>query len=619
MLANVLTIDEGNEDSSEARGLAALKRKCIFAIERLSNNNGLWVTIVNHFIPCVSEYLLAKSEDQSSDDKAALSSGLRVVLRVISLPAHAMTIANTGLGASLSNFVIDFDPNYSSAEVEVVALQILHSLVSTMYTNQISNQSLEMEALNASCSILSREIDGDTSNAARNTKLALDITQMIVADLENIDQVSLSTSPRVTAFVETISIHSDFMCKLCATLLNLGDMNENSKHSSIQALYGPSILLFEGLSGAFDRSLDSAMYLLFRISFFCALVDSVHGGEEFWQIFFLENQKTLNVKARTATTTTSCAIFLSALVDEEGGLCVPLDKSKLNFYINFSLPLVRERLLNGLHSGVEEFAAMKDDPSSVSSLRILLEQYKIPQSCLALCNSTLMIDSAFQVLEIMLAEFSDILVESVVTDSIPLVALFNLLSVSAENTEVKTKPEMIRIFAAVTLSAAGKLGILGPAVKRHGLRSLAVASLSASCLMEDQDSLECIAEDLTSDGASISTLCLRGLVDVLSVSKDKKSESLEMSPSEAKAISSALGKKLSSMVLDHFVKRERGDLYGAQSGGEIDKLPEVVLICSLAAFKDSLYHLCSQGGLEALSLVAAEGLRPAISALHEVR
>ncbi len=222
------------------------------------------------------------------------------------------------------------------------------------------------------------------------------------------------------------------------------------------------------------------------------------------------------------------------------------------------------------------------------------------------------------VLEIILAEFSDTLVHAVVTDSTPLIALFNLLSHSASNVEMKTKPEMIRIFAAVTLSAAGKLGILGPAVKSHGLRSLAIASLSASCLMEDQDSTECVAEDVTNDGASISTLCLRGLVDVLSVSSDDQSKSLEMTDSEAKAISSALGKKLSSMVLDHFVKRESGDLYEVNDD-KVDNLPEVVLICALAAFKDSLHHLCNQGGLEALSLVAAEGLRPAISALHEVR
>ena len=135
MLANVLTIDEGEEHSSEAIVLSALKRKCIYAIERLSNNSGLWVTIVDHFIPSLSEYLLAKLDNQSEDDVNALCSGLRVIHQVISLPAHATTIANTGLGTSLSNLICDFDPqtlSSSSSQVESLALQILHTLIAAI-------------------------------------------------------------------------------------------------------------------------------------------------------------------------------------------------------------------------------------------------------------------------------------------------------------------------------------------------------------------------------------------------------------------------------------------------------------------------------------------------------
>lgn len=52
MLSNVLTIDEGDgSDWSRVRVLSSLKRKCVFAIERLCSNSGLWVTIVTHFIP----------------------------------------------------------------------------------------------------------------------------------------------------------------------------------------------------------------------------------------------------------------------------------------------------------------------------------------------------------------------------------------------------------------------------------------------------------------------------------------------------------------------------------------------------------------------------------------
>jgi hypothetical protein len=617
MLSNVLTIDEGDGEDSV---LSSLKRRCVFAIERLSNNSGLWVTIVTHFIPCVSEYLVAKISNGNSEDIAALTAGLRIILRVISLPSHALTISQAGVGASLAEVICDINTDTamgsSSFEIESLALQILHTLASETMNQQTNENTLEIDVLNAACSVLSREVDGEmVSNAASNTKLALEIIHLIVSDLENVSSASLSSSSRIIAFVETVAIYPDLIKRLCATLLYLGGMSKKSEECPIEPMYGPTILLFEGECGTFDRSLDAVVYLIYRVAFYSALVDSTH-GEEFWQAFFMEDQRTANVRAKTSTTTAACAIFLSVLVDEVDGMCVPLDKTKLGFFQHTSLPLVRERLLTGLHSGVEEFASMKNDADSVVSFRYLLETYNIPQSCFGLCNSPVTLDSAFQVLEIILSEFSDILVQSVVTDLIPLKALFNLLSLSTGDSEVKTKPEMIRIFAAVTLSAAGKLGILGPAVKRHGLRSLAVASLSAACLMEEQDSVECLAEDLTGDGASISTLCLRGIVDVLSEAVENES-SLVMTPAEAKAISSTLGKKLSSMVLEHFMKRE-GDNSGVEDEEVVSKLPEVVLICSLATFKDSLIYLCNHGGLEALSLVAAEGFKPAIVALNDV-
>ncbi len=621
MLSNVLTIDEGEgDDPSQTKVLSSLKRKCVFAIERLSNNSGLWVTIVTHFIPCVSDYLIEKVSNGNQADVVALAAGLKVILRVVSLPSHALTIAQTNIGASLAEVICNASADdalsSSSNDIEALALQVLHSLISETTRQQAYDQSLEIDVLNAACSVLSREIDESIAyDFAPNTKLALEMINLIVSDMEVMDDASASSSPRVMAFVETVAMYPDLMKRLCATLLHLGGMNEKSEGCPVEPMYGSTILLFEGTCGTFDRSLDAAIYLMYRVAFYSALVNS-GSGEEFWQIFSMEDQRTANVRTKTATKTAACAIFLSVLVDEVNGMCVPQNKVKLDFFQHVSLPLIRERLLDGLHSGVEEFASMKNDADSVVTFRYLLETYNIPQSCFGLCNSPLMLDSAFQVLEIILAEFSDILVQSVVSDIIPLTALFNLLSVSKGDEQVKTKPEMIRIFAAVTLSAAGKLGILGPAVKRHSLRSLAIASLSAACLMEEQDSVECLAEDLTGDGASISTLCLRGIVDVLTEPVENES-SLVMSPAEAKAISSSLGKKLSTMVIEQFMKRESGD-YNFGDEEEVGKLPEVVLICALATYKDSLAYLCNQGGLEALSLLSAEGLKPAIVALHDV-
>lgn len=620
MLSNVLTIDEGDgSDWSRVRVLSSLKRKCVFAIERLCRNSGLWVTIVTHFIPSVSEYLVAKANDHSAEDINALCAGLRVIMRVISLPAHASAILQTGITSSLSDLICELDVDSTTTslmcEVESLSLQILNCLVSIAIGKQQSEQTREIDALNAACTVLTRTDSAVlTSNIASKMKLALDIILKVVIDLENFDDDSLPSS-RIISFVETIGMHTDFVKRLCASLLYFGEMNENSSELKVEPMYGPTILLFEGDCAGFDRSLDAAIYLLYRIASFTTLVETSY-KDEFWHQFFLEDEKTANVKSKTATSTAACATFLNILHDEVGGICVPMNRSKSHYYQNVSLPLVRERLLNGLHGGIEEFASMKNDAEIASYFQNLLQTYNVTQSCLGLCNSPLLLDPAFQVLEIILSEFSDSLIESVIADGASLTALFNLLSINLKDVEIKTKPEMIRIFSAVTLSQAGKLGILGAAVKQNGLRSLAIASLSTACLMEEQDSVECLAEDLTGDGVSMSTLCLRAIVDILSDHDEAKS-TIHMSPAEANAISLSLGKKLASMVLDHFVKHESGESSVEDDNG-VNYLPEVMIICALASFEESLITLCKNGGLEALSLVAAEGIEPAIIALQNV-
>jgi len=624
MFSNVLTIDEGDAmDTSQGNVLVSLKRKCIVAIERLSNNKGVWVTIVSHFIPCVSEYLVSESDNQNSDNINTLNAALRIILRVISLPSHAISISRTGLGSSLARLICQEHTQSENEtpyrnENEALAIQVLHTLLSQMMSQAAAERSLVNDAMNVACFVLSKEAQsyGEIlSDTASSVRFALEILQLIVANLENLEKESLSESPLVIDFVKVIARRDNFVKRLCATLLHLGGMREDA--DPIEPIYGPTLLLYEGSCGAFERSLDAAIYLLFKVAFYSSLVNS-EDGEHFWEIFFADDQNIVNVKAKTTTTTGACAIFLSLLVDENDGMCVPLDKTKLDLFRQLSLPLVRERLLIGLHSGVEEFASFKHEETTVASFRHLLSSYNIPQSCLVLCQNPSMLDAAFQVLETILSEFSNVVVESVVSDRSPLSALFNLLSTSVGSEYMKTKPEKIRIFAAVTLSQAGKLGILGPSVKRHNLRSLAIASLSAACLMEEEDSAECVAEDLTGDGSSISSLYLRGLVDILSEFEEKE-QSIVMSSSEAKAISSTLGKKLSDMILDNFMKRESSDFGGGEFDGDdsVNDLPEVKLLCALTTSPDSLSYLCNHGCLEALSLVAAEGVKSAILALHE--
>jgi hypothetical protein len=91
-----------------------------------------------------------------------------------------------------------------------------------------------------------------------------------------------------------------------------------------------------------------------------------------------------------------------------------------------------------------------------------------------------------------------------------------------------------------------------------------------------------------------------------------------LSPSEAQVISTGLAKKLSSIVLDHFMHNaEREHVFGEISDCEaIERYPEITLLCALASSKEAMAQLCDSGGLEALSLVAGKGES---AALLEVR
>jgi len=125
-------------------------------------------------------------------------------------------------------------------------------------------------------------------------------------------------------------------------------------------------------------------------------------------------------------------------------------------------------------------------------------------------------------------------------------------------------------------------------------------------------------------------MCIRSLVGVLSL-EDKthkdihpstKKRMIILSPGEAKAISSSLGKKLSEIILARFMKHaEVQDLDDTTDSNDNDPSvtdsPEVLLLCALASRKEALPDLCAHGGLDALSLVAAEGETSAILGLHE--
>jgi hypothetical protein len=619
LLSNVLAIeDRHNASSSEM--LTGLKKRCIMAIELLSINSSLWAAIVTYFVPNFSQHWIVENSlcDIDQETRTLLCAGLETINRVISLPAHAVSVANSGIAASLSSVI----SNAADPKLEKAAIQILHALLSHAYgaggNGKVEAGLIDIYAQEAACAILSKDSENDFQSTIGNAKLSLEIMQMILSGLAQIHQNQLPQSPIVISFVETALGNPNFVRRLCATLFSHDHDDHGRSLPSIdkfeiESAYGAPVMLFEGNCGAFVRSVDATLYILFWSAFYSSLVHSPN-SEVLWDMMMLQDQDMANESSRCLSMLAVSANFLNLLRDEEQGICCPLEKSQRENYHMVALPIVRERLLHILSSGSTGYLQMSRDENALDPYYALLEHYRVPQLCLELMTNAALAEPAFHALNSVLSGFPKVLLNCIVSEKSSLVSLFELMSspLNLESADKEVAGKII-VFGAAVLSSAGDLGILGDAVGRFGLRSVAVASLSAACLTHEQIGDACLAEDMTEDGSSMSMLCLHGLVDVLSSGNKNENKKIMLSPSEAKAISSSLGKKLSSMVLDRFVHKAE-----LEDDHEVKKFPEVTMLSALASSKEALSFLVANGGLEALSLVAAEGEIAAINALKEV-
>ena len=631
LLSNILAIEEiPDAPASRKRTLNSLKRKCILTIERLSTNSSLWGTIVTAFVPCVSKFfdgndgwLKSESQAEEADDICA---ALQIILRVIALPSHATSLSQTNIGDSLCRLLCNENSqNRTDKKFELMALQVIHSLLSFSITHQGKKDitSINVNAATASCYVLATKAQQVNSvpgaadnNGVEITKFGLEIIELVLTQLDMV-QNSAKFSEQIRLLADNLIKYPSFLRSLCSTMLLLVDeknseLDIHNRNISIAPSYGPSLIFYDGC-------LDMAVSLLFRISFICSITQK-ETSESFWDIFQIKDDS--DEAVQDTAVVAACAIFLKEIDDETSGTCVPKNSERFDYFKNIELPIVRTQILHALHFILTRItcSTSSDRDQNISkSISTLLMSLDTPQVCLTLCSDPKMIDHSIQVLETILSEYPDALLASIVEDKKSLVALFGLLSTDAMSEEVKTKPEKIRVFAAVSLSVAGDKGLLGSAVQRLALRSTAIASLCAACLMEDQDSLECLAEDLTGSGLSVSEFCLRSLLSVVSIS-DESDDKVTLSSAEANAISSALGKKLSEMVLARFVVEANiaESISDPKGQNTITQSPEVLLLCALASSKEALPHLCAHGGLEALSLIAGEGELSAITALHEV-
>lgn len=243
----------------------------------------------------------------------------------------------------------------------------------------------------------------------------------------------------------------------------------------------------------------------------------------------------------------------------------------------------------------------------------VLVGFNVPHLCLDLWKDPALLDIAYEVIEQIVEQDPDEVLHLFVETKEAMISLFDLLNLGSDF-DTSVDVVNVRRFLANVLSQLAESGLLTQAIERLDARSSAIAALAAACLSEeervpDED------EDITE--SRLSTILMKCLVDLCTVSDGSSSSSIKLSSAEAMALSKTLGKKICHMVLSRFLERSKLQQYEIDEEDNIIEAPDVAMLCAIAQHDDALVALRSVGGLHALSLIAAEGELTALEALQK--
>ena len=626
-------------------------------------------------------------EESDTERQSLLCAAVRIIQRIIPLPSHAVAATRAGVGTSLAKLMTGKmdkddadDKSYHSIrsssrakgtaqgdmpghdeDVQKIALEVLHTLASQSAARRVDGKDAiglyHCGAVGAVCHLLgsraTASIDspptlalpaypGTYESKETITRLGLEFLLYLISDLEtplrsdHHHNGAENQRSEALAFVAGVGRKARFIRALVSTMLvaevgsGPSEKRPDSEHEStftVAPLYGLPLTSFHGSCGSFSNPQQAATSVLFSIASLCCTVPG-KPSDAFWDTFMMkEVRKLVGKETKQATAAAACAVFLNLLMDEQEGVCVPRDSIREPYYIETLLPLVRGRLLHGMSLNISEafgsFEESKEEQDSSEPILTLLQKYHVPQTCLALCTHPKLLKPASQIVESAMGLFSEELIPHMIDDKNSLKALFGLLNRRIGGDEHKRASTRIRRLNCQILSHAAKQGLLGRAVDRLGLRTQAVAALTAACLVDGQDQPN--DEDYLDD-IDVPMLCLQSLIDVFSgTTEDAVTESsacpvLIISSGEAVTVASTLGKQISDMVSTRFMQREheKGLSYGLDDELRfITRAPEVQLLCALASSKEALPDLCKNGGLQALSLIAMEGELAAIEAMKQ--
>lgn len=637
----ILPVDP-NASTKQIETQESLKSECISALEALSKNASLWNSISKDALPSVVSYLHSSGEMglASQCQRETRLAALRAVQRIIQLPSHTVSAAQAGLAEPVAHLIASNrrqkeETNEEDDDVLLRAMEVLHVIASNDEARREA-QLLECGAVAAVCCALgdaaTDKPEQPTDSRADVTFLGLEIVHAVLSDIErSLDAPLVLQSPAAQAFVEAVAYEPSFVRALCATLLMETNMvipraTEDIPPIDIPALYGPQLVLVEEKCAGFKNTHQASNSLTFSVAVYCCALES-SSADKFWSYFLLrEASDSAETTECEKVAAAFCAHFLALLSDEESGPFTPLSPRKKQDYTTIFRPLVCHRLLDGLRKCLDEsddapvLAPMYDNDSFELTL---LKGFRVPQICLSFCGDSALLDPAFGMIKLMMSEYPEDIPPLFVDTKSTIISLFDMLNLESSEGIDSGLVEEIRRTIASMLGVLAEQGLLSEAVERLEIRSSAIAALAAACLAEDENCARSKYEDdeeMPSTSARMSSRCMQCMVELCAADSGSEGSSLKsmrLSSQEAEAIANKLGKKICHMVISRFLERAKLEQYELEEEELVTDAPDVRMLCAVSQHDKALEVLCSLGGLDALSLIAAEGEVSAILAMKK--
>jgi FYVE zinc finger/WW domain len=633
---NVLTLPVNPDATIEQiETQESLKSECIAALEALSRNASLWSSISSDALPSMVRFLQMTAAIGPKDPRRQKTrcAALRAVLQIVQVPSHAESAAEGGIADALGALLKNGDFLTDDDEVPMLALEVLSVIASNPQARRKA-LFLDTGMVRSICAALGKSAtetpNKPSDSRADVTFLGLEILNAILSDIHDksrtVDQVLQSAD--AIAFLDAVATEAQFVRALCSTLLLKTNMKLQRHDVDVapgqetyfdipKHLYGPPLILVQEACAGYVDTHHAAAALLFTVSLYACAIDS-NISDSYWKTFLLQDLPSAggdeNEGLRVAATI--AAHFLSCLTDYKP--FVPSDPFRKQEYMTITRPLVRHRLLEALKDSIEDLSSGESrDPYVIS----LLVSFNVPHVCLSLWKDPALLDLAFDLIKNVVEQDPEEVLHLFVDGEAAIMSLFDLLNIDDSKIETSKNINEIRRFLASILGKLAETGLLTQAIEKFDVRSGAIGALAAACLSEEERSEnEGQAdedEDITSN--RLSSVLMKCLVELCTVNEFGK-KCIRLSPAEAQAIASNLGKKLCQMVLSRFLERAKLKQYEMEEDEEDDNImeaPDLAMLCALAQHAEALQTLRSIGGLHALSLIAAEGELSAIVALQK--